>query len=574
MLRLVDQVTGPAKSVQKALGGLQSQQKAVNSTTGMVDRAATALTSGGLMELADSLGAVTSAFGQVGQAAAIMATPFVVGGVIGAAGASWAIDALAFKEGTLTAFKTMLGSEEAASRVFAKINKFAADTPFETKDVVSMAQRFVTAGFKESDLEKLMLTAGDVGARFGADKMQSTICAIAKVKVKGKLGGEALDMLADAGVGTGAILDAIGKTRGLTRDQVQKLVSAGSISADEGVAAISQAVANTLSGGKLGQATLEAGKSVTGMLSTLASRPFDLFMKANAQGAFDGFKRLLQVVIDATDPEKAGGARFVAMFQKLSDAGKAFVDAISSEGMKTFINLAAELLSSGIDMYLALMGGTMKGFGDQMKPAIEGIIKFTRDPAKMERLAQVIYGVSYAIGALFGSIGTNVTFTMGLIDQASATFQTFFDPYLRAWTYVSTSFTQLRDYLAAVMGINPSTATWETWIARILELVRGAMERVRSMIGGALTLGGGGPLGSVLAGAGGPLGMLGTGAPMTVLGGAATPANTQQNTKNFNASGMVIQVNATDPATGQSVGQRTGNAAAGALKEFFEGIAK
>jgi tape measure domain-containing protein len=401
--------------------------------------------------------------------------------------------------------------------------------------------------------------------------MQSTISAIAKVKAKGKLGGEALDMLADAGVGTGAILDAIGKTRGLTRDQVQKLVSAGSISADEGVAAISQAVANTLSGGKLGQATLEAGKSVTGMLSTLASRPFDLFMKADAQGAFDGFKRLLQVVIDATDPEKAGGARFVEMFQKLSDAGKAFVDAISSEGMKTFINLAAELLSSGIDMYLALMSGTMKGFGDVMKPSIEGIIKFTRDPAKMERLSQVIYGVSYAVGALFAVIGPNVEFTMKLLDQASETFHTFFDPYMDAWTTASATFTQLRDYIAELMGINPSTATWETWIARILELVRGAMERVRSMIGGTLSIGG---VGNVLAGAGGPLGMLGPGAPMTVLGGAATPANTQQNTKNFNASGMVIQVNATDPATGQSVGQRTGNAAAGALKEFFEGIAK
>lgn len=564
MLRLVDQVTGPAKAVQKAMGGIQSQQKAMSGASGGFSMKS-------FEGLTESLGMVAAGFGEVAAAAALAAAPFAVGSGIAVAGGMWALDALSFKENTLTAFKTMLGSEEAASRVFAKINKFAADTPFETKDVVSMAQRFVTAGFKESDLEKLMLTAGDVGARFGADKMQSTISAIAKVKAKGKLGGEALDMLADAGVGTGAILDAIAKTRGLTRDQVQKLVSAGGISADEGVAAISQAVANTLSGGKLGQATLEAGKTVTGMLSTLASRPFDLFMKANAKGAFDGFKRLLQVVIDATDPEKAGGARFVAMFQKLSDAGKAFMDAISSDGMKTFINLASELLSSGIDMYLALMGGTMKGFGDVMKPAIEGIIKFTRDPAKMERLAQVIYGVSYAVGALFGVIGPNVEFTMKLLDQASMTFHTFFDPYLQAWTYVSTTFTQLRDYIAALMGINPSTATWETWIARILELVRGAMERVRSMIGGTLTLGG---VGNVLAGAGGPLGLLGPGAPMTVLGGAATPANTQQNTKNFNASGMVIQVNATDPATGQSVGQRTGNAAAGALKEFFEGIAK
>lgn len=564
MLRLVDQVTGPAKAVQKAMGGIQSQQKAMSGASGGFSMKS-------FEGLTESLGMVAAGFGEVAAAAALAAAPFAIGSGIAVVGGMWALDAMSFKENTLTAFKTMLGSEEAASRVFAKINKFAADTPFETKDVVSMAQRFVTAGFKESDLEKLMLTAGDVGARFGADKMQSTISAIAKVKAKGKLGGEALDMLADAGVGTGAILDAIAKTRGLTRDQVQKLVSAGGISADEGVAAISQAVANTLSGGKLGQATLEAGKSVTGMLSTLASRPFDLFMKANAKGAFDGFKRLLQVVIDATDPEKAGGARFVAMFQKLSDAGKAFMDAISSDGMKTFINLASELLSSGIDMYLALMGGTMKGFGDVMKPAIEGIIKFTRDPAKMERLAQVIYGVSYAVGALFGVIGPNVEFTMKLLDQASATFHTFFDPYLQAWTYVSTTFTQLRDYIGALMGINPSTATWETWIARILELVRGAMERVRSMIGGTLSLGG---VGNVLAGAGGPLGMLGPGAPMTVLGGAATPANTQQNTKNFNASGMVIQVNATDPATGQSVGQRTGNAAAGALKEFFEGIAK
>lgn len=564
MLRLVDQVTGPAKAVQKAMGGIQSQQKAMSGASGGFSMKS-------FEGLTESLGVVAASFGEVAGAAALAAAPFAVGSGIAVAGGMWALDAMSFKENTLTAFKTMLGSEEAASRVFAKINKFAADTPFETKDVVSMAQRFVTAGFKESDLEKLMLTAGDVGARFGADKMQSTISAIAKVKAKGKLGGEALDMLADAGVGTGAILDAIAKTRGLTRDQVQKLISAGGISADEGVAAISQAVANTLSGGKLGQATLEAGKSVTGMLSTLASRPFDLFMKANAKGAFDGFKRLLQVVIDATNPDTEAGQRFVTMFQSLSDAANGFFKALKNEDVQLFIGLATQLVSGGIASYINLMKGHMEGFTKAAKPAFEGIVRLSRGGNTFEMLSKAVYVASYAIGFVFGTVLTNVEKTLWAIDNLKFQFGFVFGPFIEAWNYASSIFDEVVKKVAGVMGINPSTATWETWIARILELVRGAMERVRAMIGGTLSLGG---VGNVLAGVGGPLGMLGPGAPMTVLGGAATPANTQQNTKNFNASGMVIQVNATDPATGQSVGQRTGNAAAGALKEFFEGIAK
>lgn len=567
MLRLVDQVTGPAKAVQKAMGGIQSQQKAMSGASGGISMKS-------FEGLTESLGMVAAGFGEVAAAAALAAAPFAIGSGIAVAGGMWALDAMSFKENTLTAFKTMLGSEEAASRVFAKINKFAADTPFETKDVVSMAQRFVTAGFKESDLEKLMLTAGDVGARFGADKMQSTISAIAKVKAKGKLGGEALDMLADAGVGTGAILDAIAKTRGLTRDQVQKLVSAGGISADEGVAAISQAVANTLSGGKLGQATLEAGKSVTGMLSTLASRPFDLFMKANAKGAFDGFKRLLQVVIDATNPDTEAGQRFVTMFQSLSDAADGFFKALKNEDIQLFIGIATKLVSSGIASYISLMKGHLEGFAAAAKPAFENIVKFARSDraaGTFQLIGKMVYYAGYALGFLFGALLANVDGFLWTMDNLRKVMNGLFWPLEAAWDYASSIFEEVTRKVAGVLGINPSTATWETWINRILELVRGAMERVRSMIGGTLSLGG---VGNVLAGAGGPLGMLGPGAPMTVLGGAATPANAQQNTKNFNASGMVIQVNATDPATGQSVGQRTGNAAAGALKEFFEGIAK
>lgn len=343
----------------------------------------------------------------------VTAGAITAGTGLAVAGGKWAVDAIRFREDTLAGFKAMLGSQSAADGVMSQVQKFAAKTPFTTTEVVGMANSLLTRGFKANELEKLMLGVGDVGAMLGTDKMESVIGALGKMRSRGKLGGEAMEMLADAGVSTKLVYDALSKSLGKSRDEVEKLISAGKVTDAQGVSATLEAISQGLSGGKLGGAMEAKSKTLSGLVSTLASVPEDLIAAVNFDKFLQPLKDFVKQLTDALSPDTAVGQRFIAIFEQLGTTiGTVFVALGGGRDIETTIGGLLNVLEPLVKVFGAFVEGGMRGLGAVFTPLIDvfvmmgqqpdGIASFTR---AMTELGEV---VGFVAGAIVVGAGTMV----------------------------------------------------------------------------------------------------------------------------------------------------------------------
>ena len=166
-------------------------------------------------------------------------------------------------EGYVTNFTTMLGgSSEAANGMVGSLQKLASATPLAMSDLAGGAQTLLAFGVASDDVSGTLQRLGDISLG-NADKMQSLARAYGKATAQGKLTGETVQMMIDAG--WNPLIDICDQT-GESMEDVQKRMAAGSISAEELTQAVNHA---TDAGGKFAGGMEAASKTVAGLTSTL-----------------------------------------------------------------------------------------------------------------------------------------------------------------------------------------------------------------------------------------------------------------------------------------------------------------
>ncbi len=233
-------------------------------------------------------------FSQAGGAALqtfASAAAIALGAVVaGATAAGYALSQLdekatkAFGERTSTirAYTTILGDAKQAQIEYAKANELASKTEFSTASAVAAQQKLIVAGFRGKDLDAALLATADVTAAAAPQDRELTSermgRAFAQILAAGKLRGQELNQLAEAGVGRGAVLDALGPDRAAS----EKKISAGGVSAQEGIAAVQKAILAQFNTQQLGQFATGASGSLSGLLSN-REEALDILLKS-----FDG----------------------------------------------------------------------------------------------------------------------------------------------------------------------------------------------------------------------------------------------------------------------------------------------
>lgn len=233
-------------------------------------------------------------FSQAGGAALqtfASAAAIALGAVVaGATAAGYALSQLdekatkAFGERTSTirAYTTILGDAKQAQIEYAKANELASKTEFSTASAVAAQQQLIVAGFRGKDLDAALLSVADVTAAAAPKDRELTSertgRAFAQILAAGKLRGQELNQLAEAGVGRGAVLDALGPDRAAS----EKRISSGGVSAQEGIAAVQKAILAQFNTQQLGQFATGASGSLSGLLSN-REEALDILLKS-----FDG----------------------------------------------------------------------------------------------------------------------------------------------------------------------------------------------------------------------------------------------------------------------------------------------
>lgn len=291
-------------------------------------------------------------------------------------------------EGYVTNFTTMLGgSSEAANGMVGSLQKLASATPLAMSDLAGGAQTLLAFGVASDDVSGTLQRLGDISLG-NADKMQSLARAYGKATAQGKLTGETVQMMIDAG--WNPLIDICDQT-GESMEDVQKRMAAGSISAEELTQAVNHA---TDAGGKFAGGMEAASKTVAGLTSTLQDNVNAMLGELMQPVSDAMLSTLLPTAIDAVD-------QLTTAFE---DEG---IDGFSRVAGSLIASLSAQLVSyapqaipAALSFIGALVTGLVSALPDLTGTAIELV------GALLLGIADQLPGIiTAAMSALLGIVG-------------------------------------------------------------------------------------------------------------------------------------------------------------------------
>lgn len=300
-----------------------------------------------------------------------------------------------------TSLEVMLGSASKASAMIEKMRDFAAKTPLTLENVISGGSLLMSYGVDESNLIDTMTKLGDL-ARGNAEKMDRITLAYGQMLAKGKVTGEELMQMAEAGV---PLQTALAESIGVTGEEFSKMVSAGKVGIDD----LNKAITGLTTGdGKFAGMMEKQSQTMQGMLSTLQDNISE-FLRKMGEGAFGEVKSALQEASDLLAEWEEDGT----LDRWAQGVGVMLKNLIAF--LKTAISVGLDFKEAIIAGAVAL--GTFKiaiGIGNVISAAVAAVKSFTT-ATKAATTAQAAFN---AVGAanpyvLLGSLALAAVSAIG-----------------------------------------------------------------------------------------------------------------------------------------------------------------
>lgn len=281
-----------------------------------------------------------------------------------------------------TSLEVMLGSTEKASAMIEKMRDFAAKTPLTLENVISGGSLLMSYGVDESNLIDTMTKLGDLSSG-NAEKMDRITLAYGQMLAKGKVTGEELRQMTEAGV---PLQTALAESIGVTGEEFSKMVSAGKVGIDD----LNKAITGLTTGnGKFAGMMEKQSETMQGMLSTLQDNLSE-FMRKMGEGAFGEVKSALQEASDLLAEWEEDGTL---------DRWAQGVGVL----LKNLIAFLKQAISVGLDFKEAIIAGAVAlgtfkiaiGIGNVISAAVASIQHFTT----ATKAATAVQATFNAVGA-------------------------------------------------------------------------------------------------------------------------------------------------------------------------------
>ena len=303
---------------------------------------------------------------------------------------------------TLRAYTTILGDATQAQVEYGKANQLASMTELTSASTLKAQQALIVAGFRGEDLTKSLTASMDVAATKQPAEREMTMermgRAFSQILAAGKLRGQELNQLAEAGVNRGQVLEILGKG---DAGRGEKSISAGGVSAKEGIEAVYKSILSTLGTQKLGQFATGAAGSMAGELSN-REEALDILLKS-----FDG------ETLPAVKRYTASLHEQNSMLSTNSENGKGLVMMLSD-----FASVTANVKTEWTDFTTAFMGSFVEAFNTER--AVDGAFTPMTDGVKM-------------LGETLGKVGT-------VVGQVTRAFEGMLDAMQPALKFMSDPF--------------------------------------------------------------------------------------------------------------------------------------
>lgn len=286
-----------------------------------------------------------------------------------------------------------LGSSEQAKGFIANMKDFAATTAFSTEQALSLSRRLMAAQFNPKQVRGVMEILNDASAASGgtAEQMDRVVLALSQIKTNGKLAGQELRQLAEAGIPIYKILQ---EELNLTGKEIMNIGDL-KIPGDLGISAILNGLEKRYKG-----AAERIANTMPGMLETIkdnllfiSSEIFQTPYKA-AEGMIRKWRDGIEKARDAMQKNGLGGmvdemfkpetAKYIRLITgSILELGKSFVQ------FQTAMMPAYRVLGQGLAGVLATI-----------LPLLAGAARAISSLAQMAM--QAVPGLKYLIAAILG----------------------------------------------------------------------------------------------------------------------------------------------------------------------------
>lgn len=414
VMKMTDQLTGPASVMGKALAALQDQlhktQQRANETS----------KSGGG---SGGFGGLMTAMNQTVEVASKVVSALGAIGEVGLDVGKFVVSTAAYKQATTTALQSILHvTKGEAKEVFGEISKIANTTPFESADVANTIKKLIGSGFSKEQAFEAFKSIGDVSAfnNFDTSILDRLASSFGRIQSQGKLTGESLQMIVENSQGA-ISMGGLAKALGLKDvSELMPKVSNGSIKAAEAIAAIQKVVTEGVSGGKAGGLMASLGQEIPGLLSTLKDVPFSLIPSVDDSEGLKSFRAFLQRLVGVFDDSNPAFVRIKTAIGDLIDTIFGGFEGLGGDKLGAMMEVVAttiekisttlkgvhfaEILGKAADAAVTLgtaLGafgtGALEGLSKTLGPIMDGM---KSAGANAESWAMMGKAIGFTVGAL------------------------------------------------------------------------------------------------------------------------------------------------------------------------------
>lgn len=402
---IVDKQSNAYSSIAKAepkLGGFARAVQAVGKAFG--PKAA-----GGMISFGEKLEKWAPAMEATGKAAKVASVGLLAyvaaasavtysAGKLAFSGVQQVRDAQAFRQSTMSAFRIILKTDDAAQQAFDMASKTSMDIGADFRQTMSSMNALLAQGFDVRSADNMIRSMADLQRINPMANMEGITRAIGQIRATGRLQGDELMQLNEAGLSSALVYEQIAKKLGLVAqngksasEQVQDLQKAGKISSDVAISGIMAAINQQAGGGSAGGvAKAFADSSLEGAIARVMN------LKEQMLGA---------VKVDWSPLTKAVQALMEAM---QSPAGQEFFRAIGRSVQK-LVDTVGKMDAKSFEKMFSLASKALDGVVDGLVKTADGIEGVAKALDKLDAAMKRSSGGATGLGDTIAVVASAMT---------------------------------------------------------------------------------------------------------------------------------------------------------------------
>lgn len=415
---------------------------------------------------ASPMGAMAKGLAAVAVAA--VAATAAVGGLV-AKFTSAAVEMADFLAGSERAIDVLTKKAGEGDRAVTVALEMAGRFNFDPRESVSQMHKMISKGFSTQESTVMLTALADLKVLAPDANMDALTLAIGQVKGKASLSMEELNQqIAEAGLPAAKVLEQIAKRMGKSVPEIQKAISAGKISGQQGIEGIIDAI-KEMGTGKLGEMAEQAARNsfkglANGIKTSLSLALVEVASAINKGGGMEALKNAMRNLLDGLDPSKTPGAKrlttaasgfvntlLTSIFGPLSeqDAGQMVGKVFDRMGvaLEKATDIMREIGPLAVELALGFGEGLMEAFsslGDAITDVTEalGLNKGNmRDFKSTARTIGKALGVATAAATVAAVAFAGVVAAIGaIVTGGTAMLANFFAPFIGIGAMVKAAF--------------------------------------------------------------------------------------------------------------------------------------